>query len=1153
MKKNLFSIIVAFLLAIVPAITQAQATQNYTFNFGDLTDTSSPTFRPAGWVHYLAASYYTTGYEHHESDGPDGGAWLEAKAPYTSSYKYVDGFITPEVSGNVTIKVKKMTDAGLLHIGYSEDGEAPVFKSGYYYYGLQEYTGTVEGVEDLVTGEWGTITIPDVPEGTRLYFAPNYMGIAEFTADNATIVLKKQVAMSVIKDYTFKAIETEDHKTTLEFNVEITNKGDFDIEADEITITVVNASNNDAAFGSFTFDQAVPVGKTVKIEKKTLTGDYNFLTNEYGVTSSSFRFTEDYNEPNTSTTQTYDAVPYKPVFNLTYDAKSEITGREITSTSDKISEGITFEVAKTADTRTYYVSNTGSATLKIKSITVPEGFNVFPTSFEVAAGSATEFMVMLQAGVGFHKGTMTFTTDDDKTYDFYVDALIPAEGVWRESFEGDGLPTAGFMFENYWEQKVNDPAGMGSEGNEKWAYRRDTGDPTGFITPLIQTEEGSKLYLNANKYSNIGGEIEVFTSTDRTNWTSVYKIVANAGYMESKGGDAYFSTDPRSATCKNYGSYAWRIFEIPLPAGNCYVKINGYGVRVNDIIGPALVEVDHDMMYIGETTPAKAMVNNPYTSSVSFLNLNSKSETDYEVSLIVDGTKYPAIETEEFEAGATKEFTFKFYPHEAGTFPVSYEFVVGDYTVVSPDATITVSEEVAARDVQVGEYLISRDGPIDTYYKHSNSQIIYTTDKLNITNGSVITGISYIGYCANEATGNLTVYLQNTDDTEYDEVDEEATGSGWTEYYVAENIDNMTKVFDGEYTLPKTGTSSAFEGILPVTFDTPFKYTGSNLRVHVRFSLPRYAGSCNFAFDNSATPNGKQYIRFRTDSDLDDLDLVWKWSRDSYGFPVTIFNVEKDPAVVEGTITDDLTEAPVANADITFTSGDVIYNATTDEEGKYGVTIFQSDLAYDTSVTAKAYEDYANEATEFVAGEEVNTNDIAMSAILAESAFESDPENESEIEDVKAITLTLTDATSVAIDEAVKESVSVEWKGEAGTTSSTATVAVSKNDDEQSVITITLAEEAEGATQCDITIPAHLLYIEEGEDAFFNQEITLTFSIKQVEEEPTGISAANLKGNKFTVYNLKGVRVGENSLENLPADIYIIRKADGSTVKVVVK
>lgn len=958
MKKTLFLILFALLLSAVPAVAQETETiENYTLSFGGL-DTTNRKFAPRGWTHYLYSDWYETTYVSHEDGGFEGGAWLESGLPASTWSHHYDCFITPKVSGKVTLLVKKISASGFLEFFKSPDG----INLGGSYYAPDEYTGTVEGYDEIEVGEWGIVTLPDVPEGSYIAFAPSYLGIQEFTAEKCELTYRKNLKMTVSKASSDNVVETADHKMTLKVNIELANGGDFDIEANTVKISIKN-TNTGLDFGEFTVEEAIPMGTVVTLAKE-ITGDCIYGE---GTVNNPFEFTESYTGTSQSVWFTY--TPFAPIYNFTFNVReSGVTGKTLDD-NQRISEGISFGISETGAAKTFYIYNSGSDVLNVTNVTVTEGFTLStPATFTVAAGGNEPVGITFSAGEGFTTGKLTIETEKLGSFEYTLQGLVPAATAWRESFEGEQLP-AGFVFGTYWSLSKTD-AGMATEGNEQWVTTSTASD---FITPLIKTGEGDALYIYANKSDNTSGNMEVLVSTDRLEWTSVYKVGARAGLT---GIDDFFSSDPVSPDCYGYSKYAWRIYEVPLPAGDCYVQIKGAGIRVNDLVASALVEVEHDILFVSDGSPEKAMVNNPYRPSVTFRNVNAADETDYTVSLVVNGEKYAATECPEFEAGSVMTFNFSYTPHEAGAATIWYEFAKGDFAYLTPEKEITIEEEVATREVQVGQELITSDGPIYLYYKNSMSQIIYKGERLGFSAGSNITGLSYIGSAAKTMTGTLTVYMQNTDDEEY-EIDPENTG-GWADYYLAEDVENMTLVYQGQYTVNQCGNySSQLEPMLPITLDTPFTYTGSNLRIHMLFCQTDYCSNY-WSFDNSDNPNGKQFIKFYTDSDLDDLDLVYRWGLNSYGFPVTIFTVEKEVALVNGTVTDSKTGSAIGNAEVSFVSGDVIYNATTNEAGEYEVTVFQSDLSYDATVEAENYDAYNESGIEFVAGEEANVKDFVL-------------------------------------------------------------------------------------------------------------------------------------------------------------------------------
>ena len=938
---------VAMIVAAAYVQADAETITNYTESFSGL-NTSSATFSPRGWKHKLGSEWYPMTYNSFTTGGHTTG-YLEATEQ--NSY-YIDAFISPAVTGDCSIWVKKTAENGKISFYTSSDGQT----LGYSFSSSTPYSGTVQGLDDLAVGEWKQVTLPAVPAGTYLAIAASKCGICDFTAASAEVNFVTKLSLSVSKTSYDNLYADSNNRVTIPFKVSISNVGDNDIEANTpgFKISVVNATNNNTPFGEIPVTVAIPRGTTVEFESE-LNGDATLAPN---TSSNSFVFTE-------SLTQSYDNVyytiiPFAPVYNFVMAENG----------THPISSEISFGMRTAEQTRNFFVYNSGTDAMNITGITVTGDFEVTsPLTGAVAAKANFPVNVRYKASqTGMAQGTLTISTDKLGDFTYNLQGLKRDAAKYFESFEGQDIP-AGYIADPNW-RISSDVADFQEEGNLSW-IAQSYSSKQNLTMPLIEFADDDYLYIYANKSDNMSGEIEVFTSPDRANWTSVYSIGAMRSEYGSNDDDDYFSNEPPSETGTGYGKYAFRIFRIPMTTGQQYVRFSAGGVRIHDIYGGTRVPVDHDILYLTQKAPAAAMTNNVYTASIDFRNLATADEDNYAVSLIVDGEAVATAEAPVFVSGETRTFNVAYTPHETGTFNSCFRFTAGDFSLDSPEFQLTVSPEVASTTMQVGEMLISSEGPLNPYYNHSVSQVIYPADALGISANTDITGMHYFAYLSGATSGRMRVWMENTSDTGYNTINP-----------VARDTEDMTLVFDSNINQEAVGTTSSIDAmadIFRLNFDEPFTYTGGNLRVMIQFD--NTSGSYKnafWAFDNSYRPDADKMIKFQTDRDLDDLDLEWNWNVNSYGFPVTFFDIAKEGAPVSGTVTDIATSLPIAGAKVTFTSDDVIYSATTDEAGNYAVTVYQAERIYDAVAAHENYFSSTTPTLTFTAGTTPNVVNFAL-------------------------------------------------------------------------------------------------------------------------------------------------------------------------------
>ena len=306
---------------------------------------------------------------------------------------------------------------------------------------------------------------------------------------------------------------------------------------------------------------------------------------------------------------------------------------------------------------------------------------------------------------------------------------------------------------------------------------------------------------------------------------------------------------------------------------------------------------------------------------------------------------------EEWAAGEEKTFTFNYTPHADGTVEAYVEVAVGGYAVQSGKVSVEVSKEVASQEVTVGEATgTNSNTPLALNWKLSQSQTIYTADKLGIAAGSEIVSLGYDGYCK-DVTFHIKVWMMNTSATT---VSTDAPVDPAT----------MTLVYEGDHQIAPQGSSSELVRLLDLPFNESFVYDGTNLCVMVESTSDNYK-AVNFA-NESAVANVSMYRRH-------DVELPATWT--PAGMPVANFGTSREVPTISGKVTDGSTGEAVA-ATIELVSGDVLYKTETDAEGNYSMEVFQADKEYTMTVTAEGY-DPVTETVTFTEGSVVK--DIVFS------------------------------------------------------------------------------------------------------------------------------------------------------------------------------
>lgn len=926
----------------------AEVISNYSESFSGLSN-DYKLFAPRGWKHVQSSEWYANTFVCHDEGGHTSG-WVEAKKP--SSTYYQDGFITPKITGDASLWVKLTQADGKVDFYVSPDGQS---LGGY---SPTSYTGTVNGKSDLTVGEWKQISLPAVAAETYLIIVPVNCGICDFEAESAEVNYVNKLKLDLVKNVTTALEANSENQVTMDITLKFTNIGDFDVASDtpDFKVSVVN-NNTSTPFGEVPVSVAIPRNKVVEMPC-LITGPATLAPN---TTSNNFFFTESLTQATTSSY--FSFVPFEPVYNfvLAESGTHPVTNR--------LSFGMTDGPAE----RTFYVYNSGTDKMDISSIVLTGDFELTSAaSGEVAAKSNFPVSVRFKGTLpGVADGTLTIETEQLGSHSYFLEGLKRDTEKFFESFENEQLPS-GFIYGSNWQLK-SDVADFKTEGNSQWiAQSQTTAQP--LITPLLTFADGENFSIYANKSDNMSSNMEIFVSPDRQNWTSVYKVGATE---TTQNCDNFFGNEPPTETGTGYGKYAFQLFNIPMNAGDCYVRIDGGAVRIQDLYGGVAVAVDHDVMYVKQAPSASGMVNNPYAATVTFKNVAVNAEQNYSVALMVGEDIMAVAEDMEFAGGAEVTFPIVWYPREAGQFEACFRFSCDEYIVDTPTFTVKIAPETATKVVQVGEKLISQSGMLNPYYKNSATQIIFTPERLGITSGSNISGLYNFGYLRGDITGMLRIWMTTSDQLNF-----EKDGTGWSasvSNFFEE--DDMELVFEGQIEQSAVGTGTQMtqmENLLYIAFDTPFEYTGDNLVMMVQFNRTSATDYQYYsAFDNSTNPDAK-FISFSTDRDMDDLDLEWKWSINTYGIPVTFFNVEKESATVEGLVTDAESQMPIAGALVKFVDGPVSYAATTSDDGTYSAPIFQADRTYKAIVEKEGFLTHESEGHVFTVGDGANVKNFEL-------------------------------------------------------------------------------------------------------------------------------------------------------------------------------
>ncbi len=678
--------------------------------------------------------------------------------------------------------------------------------------------------------------------------------------------------------------------------------------------------------------------------------------------------------PNVEQTTTFEGA--KVVFEFTDGTTFETEGFDLTVTNEPIfhfvstlpsskwneptdyTTPIDFGRTNTADKKTFYVYNWGSAPLTVKSIVVPDGFTATPAEqFTVNPFDENDMSVAAQAveitfsatEAGYYGGEMVINyvngAGEDASFTQALSGTMLDPSKFYANFEGEGWP-AGSVYQS----NVSSSNGGTYNAPNYYIYSSSETDNM-FITPKLQAEAGDKIQFDAKLFSSSSywstGAVKVWAAATRE------AVLGKEGTRELL---ATINTD-QDEVKKITDEY--KTFEVALAnAGDYYI---GFEVSnracLDEIYGLTVAPVAHELVIASSNIPTEGMQNYPLAASINIVNRGLAAEENYEIVLHM-GDEVTTIAGEEAipmhpkYAETGKQINLNLQSPVAGTFPVFVEVKAGDYTVATETVQVTFADEVPMADaIAVGEKSASnKNNAIIDFYNldggDKTGDVVYTAEQLNafgITEGSKIVKFAFYGSSSSIKTiGALTAwYGMSTGEITPGSPDKE----------------NMTEVKIAESSLDIVYGSNEFA----ITLAEPLVYDGTS-DLHFYFEGKK-GGWASLSFDyDEAYKN-----------------LYWDGSTTAKANPLLYVTLVAEPATFAGTVKNAQEEA-VEGAAITLVSADgdnVQYSGTTDAQGAYSISVIQANRTYAVSVVAEGY----LEVTDTIAfGGENQTKDFTLAS-----------------------------------------------------------------------------------------------------------------------------------------------------------------------------
>lgn len=611
-------------------------------------------------------------------------------------------------------------------------------------------------------------------------------------------------------------------------------------------------------------------------------------------------------------------------------------GTSISQYTTSVTAAQQFGKVNTAtEKKSFKIANNGTAVLKVKSITAPEGFQASVAGpVEVAAGETLDVDITFNAATpGAYSGNLAIVYEKD---------AAGTEDTYELAFSGTMLDVTKFYATFGTSSDLSNlPAGSLVQSNvslttpstDNACLSTSSSTKNLFITPLMTTAEATTIEFSARARSYYSAAA-----------VKVYAVSDHIAAANTETDDEFLALNPTLLKDVGVESTTFEVFTVDVPAGTSYIAFKIEDAYVDDIYGMSVSPVAHEWQIASNNIPAEAMQNVAKTVSVNIRNIGQQAEAadGYTMTVFVDGAAVATGETVALpmnhkltDAGTQISASFR-YP-KIGTFPVYIEVKAGEYSVATEPVDVTFTEEVAvAEAIEVGTKsgADKSHGPVDWYNNDGSgtnwTDIVYTAKQLDdfgIKAGDKITSIAFKGSgTAKSIKAAITSWVGvKTGDITPGTVDKDAM----TKVVVYDQADEAATI---DFSLFNIDLSSN-----PIVWDGT-----SDIRIYTEAIRQ---GNSNW-----------QTVTYEYDSNY--MNSYFK-STTPVATPLGYFTLAVEPAIFSGTVKND-TGAAIEGATITLVSTDgdnVQYAGTTNAEGAYSINVIQASREYDVTMKAEGYDD----------------------------------------------------------------------------------------------------------------------------------------------------------------------------------------------------
>lgn len=805
-------------------------------------------------------------------------------------------------------------------------------------------------------GSW----FPCIIEGVQgKYIAINLVraNLDDFTAevgDGSGVVVPEKKAITVTglqlvteSSYSNPIKANEENQYTAEFAVTVKNSGNVDLAAADVKVQIEDGSK--VVLGAATATEPLAVGDEATVVV-TVTADAGSL-DDSGYNMFTFYAREQLSNIRFATPVYAYVTPYA--------AKFAINGPDGWALAE--GETLSFGTSNIAVTRTVEIKNSGTAPLAVSGISLPEGFTADETAFTMEAGGSKTVTLTLipEAPYGVKGGTATISHALGE-FSFIVSGTAVDPAKFFVNFEDGAFPASWTVGEKWT---------ITTQSGNKYAQQGSTVEATAIITQKLTVAEGEQMTFEAKRaYSYTAATLTVSCSADRETWTQVGSFALESAFATYTlatipAGDWYLKFEGQYVAIDNIAGFT-EAADAPLLG----VYVNDSALDSGVVLDFGLANEDATMTLVvkndgtGTLNAAIAVTGEGFSVSKESVSLGAGETTDLIVTMAAQpwgfksGTLTIGGMTFDLE-GESRDPELLFVDFEDGQWPAGWipgsKWSIYQNMAEHYDYTEQESELITAKLLVEEGMALRFDAKRSSDIYASSLTVSYSADKQVWleTEGEIALTSDMNTYTVALPVGNYYVMFSGCN-VDLDNI---------TGVKLSQDVDHLVT---WEADIPEEGmVNNAYTATATITNEGI-----DGEEVTVRFYMDGEAvleETAEMAFNETRTFT----YTFTPQEAQEDVEAYFEFQYG--GLPVeksdvvtvTIKAEEGEFITLQGTVTDKDTTEPLSGAVVTLTCGDIVYSATTGDDGQYAMPVYKfgASYKYAVSVVMDGYESYTND------------------------------------------------------------------------------------------------------------------------------------------------------------------------------------------------